>query len=172
MGQKLGEGGCAFFLGAAGSPSNTVALDEAYLHTKWHLSPSSRLATTDISRKLGGCAPLGEGELGPHPTQCRVGRRLPLYNMASWSMQLFGHNRREPKIGGSAPFWGGGLSPYLTQSRLRWGLPPYQVASWCIQPFGHNKNGPKIGGGSAPFWEGELGPHLTQWRLGRGLPPY
>jgi len=26
----------------------------AYLHTKWHLSPSSRLATTDIGRKLGG----------------------------------------------------------------------------------------------------------------------
>jgi len=31
-----------------------VAWAEAYLHTKWHLiSPSSRLATTDIGRKLG-----------------------------------------------------------------------------------------------------------------------
>ena len=25
-----------------------------YLHTKWHLNPSSRLATTDMGRKLGG----------------------------------------------------------------------------------------------------------------------
>jgi len=30
-----------------------VAWAEAYLHTKWHLSPFSRLATTDIGRKLG-----------------------------------------------------------------------------------------------------------------------
>jgi len=36
--------------------------------TKCHLSPSSRLATTDIGRKLGRCAPLGEGELGSHLT--------------------------------------------------------------------------------------------------------
>jgi len=27
--------------------------------------------------KLGGCAPLGEGELGPHLTQCGQGRGLP-----------------------------------------------------------------------------------------------
>ena len=41
---------------------------EAYLHTKWHLHPSSRFVTTGMGRKLGGCAPLGEGELGPHLT--------------------------------------------------------------------------------------------------------
>ena len=29
-----------------------VAWTEAYLHTKWHLSPSSRLAKKDIGRKL------------------------------------------------------------------------------------------------------------------------
>jgi len=28
-------------------------------HTKWCLDPSSRLATMDMGRKLGGCAPLG-----------------------------------------------------------------------------------------------------------------
>ena len=27
--------------------------------------------------KIGGCAPLGEGELGPHLTQCGQGRGLP-----------------------------------------------------------------------------------------------
>jgi len=50
---------------------------EACLHTKWHLNPSSPLATTDMGRKLGGvCAPppfLG-GELGPHRTECGPGR--------------------------------------------------------------------------------------------------
>jgi len=38
-----------------------VAWAEAYLHTKWHLNPSSDLATTDMGRKLGSCAPLEEG---------------------------------------------------------------------------------------------------------------
>jgi len=42
-----------FLLGVAGSASNTVAWAEKNLHTKWQLSPSSRLATTDIGRKLG-----------------------------------------------------------------------------------------------------------------------
>ena len=42
----------------AGSPSNNVAWAEAYLHTKWHLDASSRLATIEMGRKLGrGCAP-------------------------------------------------------------------------------------------------------------------
>jgi len=30
-----------------------VTLAEAYLRTKWYLDPSSRLATTDMGRKLG-----------------------------------------------------------------------------------------------------------------------
>jgi len=48
------------------SPSNKVALAEAYLHTEWHLNLSSDLATTDIGRKLGwGSAPLGEGSWVP-----------------------------------------------------------------------------------------------------------
>jgi len=63
--------GVPYFLGQAGSPSNTVTSAESYLHTKWHLSPSSHLATTDIGRKLGSCAPLGEGELGLHVTVSR-----------------------------------------------------------------------------------------------------
>jgi len=59
----------------------------------------------------GSSAPLREGELGPYLTQCRVGRGLPLYQVASWSMQPFGHNRRGPKIGWLRPFWGGGWVP-------------------------------------------------------------
>jgi len=36
---------CSPFLGAAGSQSNNVAWAEAYLHAKFHLDPSNRLAT-------------------------------------------------------------------------------------------------------------------------------
>jgi len=62
-----------FFWGSWVPIERKVAWAEAYLHTKWHLSPSSRLATADMGRKLGGCAPLDEGDLGPHLTQCRLG---------------------------------------------------------------------------------------------------
>jgi len=49
--------------GRADSPSNTVAWAEVYFRTKWHLHPSSRLATIDMGRKLGGMPLLGE--IGP-----------------------------------------------------------------------------------------------------------
>jgi len=53
MGQKLG-GDVSLFSGGNWAPTeHKVAWDEAYLRTKWHLSPFSRLATTDIGRKLG-----------------------------------------------------------------------------------------------------------------------
>ena len=42
--------------------------------------------------KIGGFAPLGEGELGPHLTQRGQGRRLPACQVSSGSIQLFGHS--------------------------------------------------------------------------------
>ena len=47
--------------------------------------PSSRLATTDMGRKLGDCAPppFGERELGPHLAQCGLSRCLPPCQVAS-----------------------------------------------------------------------------------------
>jgi len=72
----------------------------------------NRLATMDMGRKVRGCwAPFlgGQGELGPHLTQCRLSWSLPAYKVASWSIQPFGHNRHGPKIGGCcAPFCGAG----------------------------------------------------------------
>jgi len=78
------------------------------------------------------------------------------YQVASWSIQPFGHKRHGPKSGGCcAAFWEGDLGPYLTQCQLGGGLPPYQVASWSIQPFGHNRHGRKIGEkGLFPFGRG------------------
>jgi len=64
-----------------------------------------RLATVDMGRKLSGRSPFVVGA-GPHLTQCRLGRGLPPYQVASWSIQSFGHNRHGPKIGGCAPFRG------------------------------------------------------------------
>jgi len=53
-----------------------VAWAEASLRTKWHLDPSSLLATTDMGQKLGGYVSLGRGAgslsnsmcPGPRPT--------------------------------------------------------------------------------------------------------
>jgi len=44
-----------------------------------------RLATVDMARKVGNyCAPFrGLGDPGPHLTLCRLGRGLPLYQVAS-----------------------------------------------------------------------------------------
>ena len=51
------------FLGEGVLGPHNVAWAEAYLPKKWHPDPSRHLATTDMDRKLGGCAPLGEREL-------------------------------------------------------------------------------------------------------------
>jgi len=60
-----------------------VAWAEDYLRTKWHLDPSSHLATTNMGQKLGkGAMPLGV-ELGPHLIQCCPVRGLPSYQVAS-----------------------------------------------------------------------------------------
>jgi len=129
-----------------------------------------RLATIDMGRKLGA-VPLF-GELGPHVTQCGVGRGLPPYQVVSWSIQPFGHNRHGPKIGGGlCPFFRGAGSPSSTMWPGR-GLPPYQVASWFIQPYGQCVDmGRKLREGLCLlFGDGERGTYLTQCRLGRGLP--
>jgi len=76
MGRKV-WGCCAPFSGGAGSPSNTMSpAPRPYLRTKWHLDPSSRLATIVMSRRVGPAVPFRGEELGPHLTQCRLGRDL------------------------------------------------------------------------------------------------
>jgi len=46
-----------------------------------------RLATTDMGRKVGSCAPLA-GELGSHLTQCGWCRGLLASQVSSWSSRL------------------------------------------------------------------------------------
>jgi len=47
-----------------------------------------------VGQKVTGCyVPLSVGgQLGPHLKQCRLGRGLPLYQVAYWSIQPYGHN--------------------------------------------------------------------------------
>jgi len=49
--------------------------------------------------EIGGLCPFGEGELGPHPTQCGQGRGLPACQVSSWSVQPFGHSARTSQTG-------------------------------------------------------------------------
>jgi len=47
------RGLCPLFEEGELDPHLTQVGAEAYLYTKWHLNPSSRLATTDMGQKLG-----------------------------------------------------------------------------------------------------------------------
>jgi len=77
-----------------------------------------RLATIEIDQKLRwGMCPFW-GELAFHRTQCGLGRGLPPYQVASGSIQSFGHYRNRPKLGEYAPFLGRGLGPHLAQCGL------------------------------------------------------
>ena len=62
-GRKLG--GCAPFWGELGPHLAQNRLGQGLLHTKWHLSPSSRLDTTDMGRKLGAVPLQGSGSWVP-----------------------------------------------------------------------------------------------------------
>jgi len=65
MGRKVGEAAVPL-LGGTWAPSNTMwPGNVANLRTKWHLDPSSRLATIDTGRKIGGLCPFGGGHLHP-----------------------------------------------------------------------------------------------------------
>jgi len=77
-GPKLGRGGCAFFSGGGWVHiKHNVAWAEAYLHTKWHVDASSRLATIKMAENWGALPPFWRGELCPHLAQCGLDQGLP-----------------------------------------------------------------------------------------------
>ena len=67
-------------------------LAEVYLRTKWHLDSSSRLATTDMGRKLGAVSLFLGVVAGSHAAQCGRGRGLPPCQVSSPAIQPFAHN--------------------------------------------------------------------------------
>jgi len=85
MDQKL-RGGLFPFGGPHLTQCGQGRAAEAYLHTQWHLDPSTRLATTNMGRKLGAAVPPFEGGSGspPYLTQWSgLGPDLPPYQVAS-----------------------------------------------------------------------------------------
>ena len=98
-------------------------------------------------------------ELGPRLIQCGLGRCLLPYQVASSSIQPFGHNKRVPKLGGSGCALCSG-SPSNTKSP---GPRPTSIPSailvhpvvWPQRTLAENWRD------CAPLGEGNLGPHLT-----------
>jgi len=96
---------------------STLSLQEL----RWAVADmSDRLATIYMGRKVGCWCALSVGELGPYLTQCGLGRDLPPYQVAFWSIQhvwpqwTWAENWR-----GLCLFWRGGeLSPHLIQCGL------------------------------------------------------
>jgi len=78
---------CPFTGGGAGSLSNAMLPRLRLTILPSGILICSRLATIDMRQKMGvGCAALPlflGGGLGPHLTQCRLGRRLSPYQVAS-----------------------------------------------------------------------------------------
>ena len=152
------------------SPSNNVAWAETYLPTKWHLDPSSHLATTDMGRKLGGGWPCPFlGGLAPHPTMSPGPRSTSiasgiLIHPAVWP---FGHNGQGRKLG-SVHLWGGRAGPHLAQCGLRRGLPVYHHAKFHVDPS--NRLG-TIHQRHRPSRQTDRTDTIVSG-LGRGLPPY
>ena len=146
MGRKVGgavplSGGDvglhAPFGGTWVSIKHNVAWAEAYLRTKWHLDPSSRLVTIDMGRKVGGTVPFRRGSWAPSNTVWPGSRPTSVPSGILIHLAVWHHNRHRPKSGDAVPLFGGEIRPHLTQCGLVQGLSSYQVASWSIQRFGH-----------------------------------
>ena len=131
-----------------------------------------RLATIHIGRKWRGCrAPFHWGAASPSNAMW-PGWGLPPYEVSSWSIQPFGHNRHGPKIGAGlcTVFLGRDGS---TSNTILLGPRPTSVPSGILihptvclkQTWGENW-------GLCHFFWGQLGPHLTQCHFGHGQPPY
>jgi len=94
-----------------------------------YLDPRSPLARIDMGRKLGALHPFGEGELGPHLTQCRL---VKAYLPTKWHLDPSSHLATTDMgrtFGSCAPLGEGGFGPHLIQYGQGQGLPACQVSS-------------------------------------------
>ena len=88
---------------------------EAYIRTRWHRDPSSRLTKINMGRKLGGSAPFLGTEVGfPSNTKSPWLRTTSIpsgifIHPAIWPQQIWAENW------GLCRFWGGEMGPHLTQ---------------------------------------------------------
>jgi len=105
-----------------------------------------------------------------HLTQCGLGQAIPPYQVASRSIQPFGHNRHGLKIGGM-PLFGESWVP-IKHNMSPGPRPTFVPSGILIHPVVWlHRHRPKIAGCCSHFFLGRLGLHLTQYGLGRGLLP-
>ena len=131
MGQKLGA--VPLLGGGAGSPCNTLRPGSRPTFVPSGILIHPAICLQQIWAENWGLRPrpFGEGELGPHVTHCGLDRGLPSYQVASLSIQPFGHNKHRPKIGGlcMCPFGEGGPG---SPSNTMWPGPRFTT---CMPSF-------------------------------------
>ena len=103
-----------------------MAWAEVYFRTRWHLDPSSRLATRDMGHTLGGAVPffLGSWVLIEHKVALAEAYLHTKWHLSPSSRLATVDMGR--KLGGAPPLGEGELGSHLTRSRLGQGLPPYK----------------------------------------------
>jgi len=125
----------------------------------------------DMAEKRGLLCPF-LGELGPRLIHWGLGRGLLPYQVASSSIQPFGHNRHGPTIGWEwvCPlFWGRGSWDPI-EHKVAWAEAYPILSAILVHPAVWPQWTLAENWGLCPFRRGELGPHLTQCRIDRGLP--
>jgi len=122
------------------------------------------MATTDMGQKEGGCCAPFAGELGPRLTQCGLDRGLLWYQVASSSIQPFGHNRHEPKTGEAVHLLRGRAA--ATSSNTTSLGPRFTSTKWHLDPSSRLATtdiGRKQGRELCPLcWEGAGSPSNTK----------
>jgi len=103
------------------------------------------------------------GWVSRHLTQCGQDRGLPPYQVASWSIQPFGHNRHRPKIGGCCALFGDSSSNTMWPGPRLTSVPSGILIHPAIWP---QHTGWTVGGCCVPP-PLEAGSHLTQCGWGQ-----
>ena len=138
-----------------------MAWAEAYLCTKWHLDPSSRLTTTNMRRKWGAVPPFRGRGAGSH-LACGLGRGLPPYQGHVDPSSRLGTIDMGRKLGAVPPFLGRGAGSQSNTMSL--GSRPIFLPSgvlihrgiWPQQIWAENW-------GLCPFRGVGPGSHVTMW---------
>jgi len=168
MRQKLGAVPPPFGGRLAGSSWNTMwPRAEVYHRTKWHLDPSSRLATTNMGQNLGGALLLfRRGAGSPSNTKWPGPRRTSIsscifINPAVFPQQTWAENW------GLCLFWGdGSLSSAMWPEMRPTSIPSgilIHPAIWPQQIWAQNWR-------AVSLWGGGAGSHLIQCGQGRAIP--
>jgi len=106
-----------------------------------------------MGRKVGGCCVPFLGELGPHLTQCGLGRGL--YVRTKWHLDTSSRLATTDmgrKSGSTVPFLGEELGPHLKQSNVAC-AEAYLHIKWHPNPSNRLATadmGPKLG--AVPLW--------------------